>query len=318
MEINLTQTESDTSKKIVVIGIGGAGNNSVNRIINENIEGVDFIGINTDRQALQLCKAPKLILIGEKLPLGLGAGAKPEIGESAALESKEEIVSALKGADMLFITCGMGGGGAGAAPVIARLARDMGILTVGVVTMPFNHESEEHKENAIKSLDKIQNNVDTLIVISNDKIFEIADKNTPLPQMFRQIDATLINMVREIANITGPDSTMGIDIKYIKRALGNKGLSYIGYGMGSGTDKINEAVQNALKNPLLETSVNGSKSVIIMLDGHISLTDVDAAMNFIQPYIDEDAEIILGANASTDDTDDCSVTIIATGMGDCN
>ncbi|MCH5249602.1 MAG: cell division protein FtsZ [Lachnospiraceae bacterium] len=317
MEINLTQTESDTSKRIVVVGIGGAGNNSVSRMIDENIKGVDFIGINTNRQALQLCKAQKRILIGEKLTLGLGFGAKPEIGENAALESKEEIVSALKGADLLFVTCGMGGGtGAGAAPVIAGFARDMGILTVGVVTMPFSYESEERKENAINSLDKIKDNVDTLIVISNDKIFEIADKNTPLPQMFRKIDETLINMVREIVNITGPDSIIGIDMKDIRHALENKGLSYIGYGKGSGTDKINEAVQNAIQNPFIETSVNGAKSVIIMLDGHISLTDVDDAMNSIQPYIDEDATIILGANASTDDTDDCSITIIATGMGD--
>ena len=210
LEIKINESES--AAKIIVVGVGGAGNNAVNRMVDANIEGVEFIGINTDRQALQMCKAPTAIQIGEKLTTGLGAGAQPEIGMKAAEESSEELASAMKGADMVFVTCGMGGGtGTGAAPVIARIAKDMGILTVGVVTKPFRFEAKVRMRNALEGIENLKDNVDTLIVIPNDKLLEIVDRRTTMPEALKKADEVLQQAVQGITDLINVPGLINLD-----------------------------------------------------------------------------------------------------------
>lgn len=211
--LEIKTNESEASAKIIVVGVGGAGNNAVNRMIDENIGGVEFIGINTDRQALTLCKAPTAIQIGEKLTKGLGAGAKPEVGEKAAEESAEELTQAIKGADMVFVTCGMGGGtGTGAAPVVAKIAKDMGILTVGVVTKPFKFEAKTRMTNAITGIEKLKDSVDTLIVIPNDKLLEIVDRRTTMPDALKKADEVLQQAVQGITDLINVPGLINLDL----------------------------------------------------------------------------------------------------------
>ncbi|MCM1143902.1 MAG: cell division protein FtsZ [Blautia sp.] len=313
--LEIKTNDAESAAKIIVVGVGGAGNNAVNRMIDENIDGVDFIGINTDKQALQLCKAPKLLQIGEKLTKGLGAGAKPEIGEKAAQESEEEIAAALKGADMVFVTCGMGGGtGTGAAPVVAKLAKDMGILTVGVVTKPFRFEAKVRMVNALSGIDKIKDNVDTLIVIPNDKLLEIVDRRTTMPDALKKADEVLQQAVQGITDLINLPAVINLDFADVQTVMKDKGIAHIGIGTGKGDDKASEAVKMAVESPLLETTISGATDVIINVSGDISLADANDAADYVRELTGDDINCIFGAMYDGSMTDTCNVTIIATGI----
>lgn len=302
-------------KRIIVLGVGGAGNNSINRMLDQNIEGVDFIGINTNRQYLQRCKASKLLLIGEKMTKGLGAGIKPEIGEKAARESEKEIVSVLKGADMVFVICGMGGGtGTGAVPVIAKLAKDMGILTVGVVTKPFSFEPQERIKNALGGIERIRDNVDTLIVIPNDKLLEVSDRHTILPDALAKVDEVLIHILRETINIIRADCSVKAEFEDIQMVLKNGGNGYIGSGVGRGKSKVREAVVKAITNPLLDVSINKAKFAIVMVTGDISVIKAYDAVTYLKEYLENDVKIFINVVRTKNSSDVCNVAIIATGI----
>ena len=225
--------EAESAAKIIVVGVGGAGNNAVNRMVEDTIAGVEFIGVNTDKQALTLCKAPTTIQIGEKVTKGLGAGAKPEIGQQAAEESAEDIRQALQGADMVFVTCGMGGGtGTGAAPVVAGIAKEMGILTVGVVTKPFRFEARVRMNNALSGIERLKENVDTLIVIPNDKLLEIVDRRTTMPEALKKADEVLQQAVQGITDLINLPALINLDFADVQTVMSNKGIAHIGIGTG--------------------------------------------------------------------------------------
>ena len=269
--LEIKTNESEAAARIIVVGVGGGGNNAVNRMIDEQIAGVEFIAVNTDKQALQLCKAPTLMQIGEKLTKGLGAGAQPEVGEKAAEESSEEISAALKGADMVFVTCGMGGGtGTGAAPVIARIAKEQGALTVGVVTKPFRFESKTRMQNALSGIDKLKENVDTIIVIPNDKLLEVVDRRTTMPEALKKADEVL-----------------------------QQGI---------------QGITEAVASPLLETTIQGASNVIVNVSGDITLMDASDAADYVQELAGEGASIIFGAMYDDAKSDECTITVIATGL----
>lgn len=311
--------ESESSAKIIVVGVGGAGNNAVNRMIDENIGGVEFIGINTDGQALKFCKAPTAIQIGEKLTKGLGAGAQPEIGEKAAEENIEELTQAIKGADMVFVTCGMGGGtGTGAAPVVAKISKEMGILTVGVVTKPFKFEAKKRMTNAIAGIEKLKENVDTLIVIPNDKLLEIVDRRTTMPDALKKADEVLQQAVQGITDLINVPGLINLDFADVKTVMINKGVAHIGIGSASGDDKAVEAVKEAVTSPLLETTIEGASHVIINISGDISLIEANEAASYVQELAGDDANIIFGAMYDENATDSATITVIATGLEDSN
>ena len=313
--LEIRTTEAESSANIIVIGVGGAGNNAVNRMIDESIGGVEFIGINTDKQALMLCKAPTLIQIGEKLTKGLGAGAKPEIGEKAAEESADELAEAIEGADMVFVTCGMGGGtGTGAAPVVAKLAKDKGILTVGVVTKPFKFEAKARMQNAVSGIEKLQENVDTLIVIPNDKLLEIVDRRTTMPDALKKADEVLQQSVLGITDLINVPALINLDFADVQTVMKDKGLAHIGIGAAKGDDKAIEAVKLAVASPLLETTITGASHVIINISGDISLIDASDAANYVQDLAGENANIIFGAKYEENRNEEATITVIATGL----
>jgi cell division protein FtsZ len=315
--LEIKTSEAEASAKIIVIGVGGAGNNAVNRMIDENIGGVEFIGINTDKQALQLCKAPTLIQIGEKLTKGLGAGAKPEIGAKAAEESSEELSAAVKGADMVFVTCGMGGGtGTGAAPVVAKIAKEQGILTVGVVTKPFKFEAKQRMVNAISGIDRLKENVDTLIVIPNDKLLEIVDRRTTMPDALKKADEVLQQAVQGITDLINLPALINLDFADVQTVMKDKGMAHIGIGNAKGDEKAIEAVKLAVASPLLETTISGATHVIINISGDISLMDANDAASYVQDLAGDDANIIFGAKYDESMTDEATITVIATGLED--
>jgi len=315
--LEIKTNDAESAAKIIVVGVGGAGNNAVNRMIEEKIDGVEFIGVNTDKQALQLCKAPTLLQIGEKLTKGLGAGAKPEIGEKAAEESTEEISAALKGADMVFVTCGMGGGtGTGAAPVVAKIAKEMGILTVGVVTKPFRFEAKVRMVNAIAGIDRIKENVDTLIVIPNDKLLEIVDRRTTMPDALKKADEVLQQAVQGITDLINVPAIINLDFADVQTVMKDKGIAHIGIGSGKGEDKAAEAVKMAVESPLLETTITGASHVIINVSGDISLADASDAVGYVQELAGDDVNIIFGAMYDAGQADTCNITVIATGLGE--
>ena len=315
--LEIKTNDADIAAKIIVVGVGGAGNNAVNRMVDEKITGVDFIGVNTDKQALQLCKAPKLLQIGEKLTKGLGAGAKPEIGEKAAEESTEEISAALKGADMVFVTCGMGGGtGTGAAPVVAKLAKEMGILTVGVVTKPFRFEAKARMVNALNGIERIKENVDTLIVIPNDKLLEIVDRRTTMPEALKKADEVLQQAVQGITDLINVPAVINLDFADVQTVMKDKGIAHIGIGEGKGDDKAMEAVKMAVESPLLETTISGATHVIINISGDITLADASDAASYVQELAGDDVNIIFGAMYDESKSDSCTITVIATGLED--
>ena len=316
--LEIRTTEADASAKIIVIGVGGAGNNAVNRMIDENIGGVEFVGINTDKQALQLCKAPTLIQIGEKLTKGLGAGAQPEVGQKAAEESAEELSAAVKGADMVFVTCGMGGGtGTGAAPVVAKIAKDQGILTVGVVTKPFIFEGKPRMNNALNGIERLKENVDTLIIIPNDKLLQICDKRTSIKDAFCKADEVLQQGVQGITDLIFKPGLINLDFADIQTVMRDKGIAHIGIGVGSGEDKAVDAIKSAMESPLLETTVSGATDIIINFSGDIGIQEVYEAVSYLTEVAGDEANIIFGNVESEDVPDDeVSITIIATGLHD--
>lgn len=317
--LEIMTNDSGSSAKIIVVGVGGAGNNAVNRMIDENVSGVEFIGVNTDAQALQLCKAPVAIQIGEKLTKGLGAGANPEVGEKAAEESVEEITQAIKGADMLFVTCGMGGGtGTGAAPVVAKISKDMGILTVGVVTKPFRFEAKTRMDNAISGIDRLKENVDTLIVIPNDKLLEIVDRRTSMPDALKKADEVLQQSVQGITDLINNPGDINLDFADVKTVMKDKGVAHIGIGSATGDDKALEAVKIAVASPLLETTINNASDVIINISGDVSLMEANDAADYVRELTGDDTNIIFGAVYDDSVTDFASITVIATGLEDMN
>ena len=315
--LEIKVNDAEAAAHILVIGVGGAGNNAVNRMIDEKIDGVEFIGVNTDRQALQFCKAEKHLQIGEKLTKGLGAGAKPEIGEQAAQESAEEISKSLDGADMVFVTCGMGGGtGTGAAPVVAKLAKDKGILTVGVVTKPFRFEAKTRMNNAMSGIEKLRDSVDTLIVIPNDKILEIVDKRTSMPEALMKADEVLQQAVQGITDLINVPAVINLDFADVQTVMKDKGIAHIGIGEGKGDDKAMEAVKMAVESPLLETTISGATHVIINISGDITLADASDAASYVQELAGDDVNIIFGAMYYESKSDSCTITVIATGLED--
>lgn len=307
--------ESENAAKIIVIGVGGAGNNAVNRMVDENIMGVEFIGVNTDYQVLKRCKAPTAIQIGEKLTKGLGAGAKPEVGEKAAEESIEDLEAAMKGADMVFVTAGMGGGtGTGAAPVVAKLAKSMGILTVGVVTKPFRFEARTRMTNALNGIDKLKDNVDTLIVIPNDKLLEIVDRRTTMPEALKKADEVLQQAVQGITDLINVPSLINLDFADIQTVMTDKGVAHIGIGHGKGDEKALDAVKQAVASPLLETTIEGASHVIINITGEVSLMEANDAASYVQDLAGDGANIIFGARFDESYNDEVTITVIATGI----
>lgn len=313
--LEIKTNESEAAARIIVVGVGGGGNNAVNRMIDEQIAGVEFIAVNTDKQALQLCKAPTLMQIGEKLTKGLGAGAQPEVGEKAAEESAEEISAALKGADMVFVTCGMGGGtGTGAAPVVARIAKEQGALTVAVVTKPFRFESRTRMANALAGIDKLKENVDTMIVIPNDKLLEVVDRRTTMPEALKKADEVLQKGIQGITDLINVPSLINLDFADIQTVMKDKGIAHIGIGEGRGDDKALEAVKQAVASPLLETTIQGASHVIINISGDITLMDASDAADYVQELAGENANIIFGAMYDDTRSDEATITVIATGL----
>ena len=307
--------ESEAAARIIVVGVGGAGNNAVNRMVDENVAGVEFIGVNTDKQALQYCKAATAMQIGEKLTKGLGAGAKPEIGEKAAQESSEEVQQAFKGADMVFITCGMGGGtGTGAAPVLAKIAKDMGILTVGIVTKPFRFEAKQRMQNAINGIDNLKENVDSLIVIPNDKLLELVDRRTTMPEALKKADEVLLQAVTGITDLINVPGLINLDFADVQTVMKDKGIAHIGIGKSKGDDKALEAVKQAVASPLLDTSIEGASDVIINVSGDISLIEANEAASYVEELAGDSANIIFGAIYDDKAQDECTITVIATGI----
>ena len=316
--LEIMTNEAESSAKIIVIGVGGAGNNAVNRMVEETIGGVEFIGVNTDKQALTLCKAPTVLQIGEKLTKGLGAGAKPEIGEKAAEESIEELKEAIQGADMVFVTCGMGGGtGTGAAPVVAKISKELGILTVGVVTKPFIFEGKPRMNNALNGIERLKENVDTLIIIPNDKLLQICDKRTSIKDAFCKADEVLQQGVQGITDLIFKPGLINLDFADIQTVMRDKGIAHIGIGVGSGEDKAVDAIKSAMESPLLETTVSGATDIIINFSGDIGIQEVYEAVSYLTEVAGDEANIIFGNVESEDVPDDeVSITIIATGLHD--
>ncbi len=301
--------------KILVIGVGGAGNNAVNRMIDENINGVDLVAINTDKQVLATSKAPTKIQIGEKLTKGLGAGAKPEVGAGAIEENREEITELVKDADMVFVTCGMGGGtGTGAAPVVAEIAKNLGILTVGVVTKPFSFEGKPRMANAIAGIDRLKDHVDTLIVVPNDKLLQICDKRTTIPDALKKADEVLQQGVQGVTDLIQSPGIINLDFADIQSVMRDKGIAHIGIGRGSGEDKAVEAIKQAMESPLLETTVSGATDIIINFAGNIGMIEAYDAVNYLTEAAGENVNIIFGTVDNETLGEEVSITIIATGI----
>ncbi len=315
LEIKLP--ESEAAARIIVVGVGGAGNNAVNRMVTDGIVGVEFIGVNTDKQALQYSQAPTTMQIGEKLTKGLGCGGRPEVGAKAAEESSEDITAALQGADMVFVTCGMGGGtGTGAAPIIAKIAKDMGILTVGVVTKPFRFEARQRMQNAIKGIEQLKESVDTLIVIPNDKLLEIVDRRTTMPDALKKADEVLQQAVQGITDLINVPGLINLDFADVSSVMKDKGIAHVGIGSANGDEKATEAVKMAISSPLLETTIEGASDVIINISGDISLVEANEAASYVEELAGENANIIFGAMYDESAQDRCKITVIATGIQD--
>ena len=313
--LEIKNNEVEPAARILVVGVGGAGNNAVNRMVEENIAGVEFLGVNTDSQALKMCNSHRLLQIGEKLTQGLGAGAVPEIGEKAAEESAETIATAIKGAHMVFVTCGMGGGtGTGAAPVIAKIAKEQGALTVGIVTKPFRFEARKRMENAIGGIEKLKQNVDTLIVIPNDKLLDIVDRRTSMADALKKADEVLQQGVRGITDLINVPSLINLDFADVRTVMQDKGIAHLGIGMASGDDKAVEAVKLAVNSPLLETTIQGASDLIVNISGDISLYDAYDAVEYVRDITGDEVNLIMGARDDSRDTDTCTVTVFATGI----
>lgn len=303
--------------QIKVIGCGGGGNNAVNRMIKEGLKNVEFIGINTDKQALAVSQASQKIQIGDKLTKGLGAGANPEIGRKAAEESKDEISQAIKGADMVFITAGMGGGtGTGAAPVVAEIAKSMGILTVGVVTKPFPFEGRKRMLHAEQGIKELKQTVDTLVTIPNERLLTMVDKKTSLVEAFKFADDVLKQGVQGISDLITIPGLVNLDFADVRTIMLNKGLAHMGVGKGTGDNRAQEAAKQAISSPLLETSIMGATGVLLNVTGgaDLGLLEINEAAEIVQEAADPDANIIFGAVIDESLKDEIRITVIATGF----
>ena len=303
--------------KIKVVGVGGGGSNAVDGMVDAKINGVDFISVNTDKQALCRSKAEYKVQIGEKLTKGLGAGADPEVGRKAAEESKNEIIKLLEDSEMVFITAGMGGGtGTGAAPVIAQLAKEMGKLTVGVVTKPFTFEGKKRMKQAELGIEELKSKVDTLITIPNDRLLQVVQKNTSMLKAFSIADDVLRQAIQSVSELIKVPGIINLDFADVKRIMGDKGLAHIGIGSAKGDNKAIEAVRQAIESPLLETSIVGARGVILNISGglDLSLVEINEASNIIYESCHEDVDLIFGANVKEELGDEVTVTVIATGF----
>ncbi|WP_027414502.1 cell division protein FtsZ [Aneurinibacillus terranovensis] len=311
--------EMDTLAQIKVIGVGGGGSNAVNRMIEGGIQGVEFIAVNTDYQALNLSRAQHKLQIGGKLTRGLGAGANPEVGKKAAEESREQIENALRGADMVFVTAGMGGGtGTGAAPVIAEIAKEIGALTVGVVTRPFTFEGRKRALQAENGISSLKEKVDTLIVIPNDRLLEIVDKNTPMLEAFREADNVLRQGVQGISDLIAVPGLINLDFADVKTIMTERGSALMGIGISTGENRASEAAKRAICSPLLETSIDGARGVLMNITGgaNLSLYEVNEAADIVASAADAEVNMIFGAVINENLKDEIVVTVIATGFED--
>ena len=304
------------SAKILVIGVGGAGNNTVDRMIRQDVTGVEYLCVNTDRQQLDRCLTANVMQIGANLTKGLGAGANPEVGRGAALENKEEIVKALDGVDMVFITCGMGGGtGTGAAPIIAEVAKRSGILTVGAVTKPFKYEGSVRRRNADNGIEELKKYVDTLIIVPNDKLLEISDRKTSLPEALEKADSVLQQGIQGITDLITKPGLINLDFADIRTVMKDKGLAHFGMGEATGANKCLDAVKMAVNSPLLDTHIDHASHVIINFSGDVGLIEVSEATDYVTGIVGEDASMFFGSIVEDEGSDHVKVTLIATGLG---
>ncbi len=313
------EVNEERNAQIKVIGIGGGGSNAVNRMIDAGLKGITFIAINTDKQALSLSKAETKIQIGEKLTKGLGAGANPEIGQKAAEENIEDLTKFLSGADMVFITAGMGGGtGTGAAPIIAKAAKDAGILTVGVVTKPFTFEGKKRREHAELGIKFLKKFVDSLVVVPNDKLIQISEKNTSMLDAFCMADEVLKQGVQGISDLIAEAGLINLDFADVRSVMSDRGIAHMGVGRGKGEKRVQEAIKDAIESPLLETSIGGAKAVLLNIMGgyDLGMLEVNEAADQIEKAADKDAIVIFGASVKEELQDEIIITVIATGFED--
>ena len=312
-----TQETNNNFAAIKVVGVGGAGTNAVNRMVDSGLQGVEFIAVNTDNQALALCKAENKIQIGEKLTKGLGAGANPDIGQKAAEENREDVANAIKGSDLVFVTCGMGGGtGTGAAPVIAEIARDMGILTIGVVSKPFLFEGRQRMKNADAGIERLKAHVDTLVVVPNDRLLSVVTKGTTMTEAFKIADDTLRQGIQGISDLIAVPSLINLDFADVRTVMQSRGLAHMGIGYGKGENRMVEAAKMAISSPMLETSIDGARAVLINITGgpDTSIIDINEAAQLITAAADEEANIIFGAGIDESMEEEVKITVIATGF----
>jgi cell division protein FtsZ len=313
------EMDIDQVARIKVIGVGGGGNNAVNRMIEDGVQGVEFIAVNTDAQALKLSKAEIKMQIGATLTRGLGAGANPEVGRNAVEESRKQIQEVLKGADMVFVTAGMGGGtGTGAAPAIAQISRELGALTIGVVTRPFGFEGRKRAANASAGIDLMREAVDTLIIVPNDRLLQIVDKKTPMIQAFREADNVLRQGVQGISDLIAVPGLINLDFADVKTIMSNQGTALMGIGMAKGKDRAIEAAKKAISSPLLETSIDGAQGVLMNITGgsNLSLYEVQEAADIVSSAADKELNMIFGSIINEDLKDEIMITVIATGFSE--
>lgn len=311
------EKSDNANARIVVVGVGGGGCNAVNRMIDANLKNINFLAINTDKQALASCKAENKIQIGEKLTKGLGAGGNPEVGQKSAEENAEDIGKRLQGSEMVFVTAGMGGGtGTGAAPIIAKVAKDMGILTVGVVTKPFTFEGRKRAEHAELGIKFLKQYVDSIVVVPNDKLLDIAEEKTTFIEAFNMADEALKQGVQGITDLIGEEGLINLDFADVETVMRDRGVAHMGIGSGKGEDKVRNAVKAAIESPLLETTVAGAKAILLNVTGgyDMSMKEVNEAAEQVQGVADKDAIIIFGAAVSEELQDQMNVTVIATGF----
>ncbi len=311
--------DMDQYAKIKVIGVGGGGNNAVNRMIESGVRGIEFIVINTDKQALNTSRADTKLQIGDKLTKGLGAGANPDVGAKAAEENRNDIEEELSGADMVFITAGMGGGtGTGAAPVVAEIARGLGILTVGVVTKPFTFEGAKRTKHADLGIAALKENVDTLVTIPNDRLLQVADKKTTMVEAFLMADEILKQGIQGISDLIAVPSLINLDFADVQTIMQNQGIAHMGIGEANGDNRAAEAAKEAISSPLLETSIQGAKSVLLNITGggDLGIFEINEAADLIKSAVDKDANIIFGAGIDETLGDGLKITVIATGFSE--
>lgn len=317
LDFSFEDTSINGKARIIVIGVGGGGCNAVNRMIEAGLQNVDFMAVNTDKQDLDACLAEVKLQIGEKLTKGLGAGGNPEVGQRSAEENEEDIRRHIEGAEMVFITVGMGGGtGTGASPIVAKIAKELGILTVGVVTRPFSFEGRRRASNAELGIQYLKNYVDSIVIVPNDRLLDIADPNTSMVDALRMADDILRQGVQSITDLIGETSLINVDFADVQSVMRGRGIAHMGIGVGKGENRVQDAVTNAVESPLLETTVAGAKAILMNVAGNrdMGMLEVNNAAIQIQSVADKDAMIIFGTSIKEDMEDEIRVTVIATGF----